>query len=122
MQMSRERFQEVHKLVWDIVLANSDEIKRGKMSIISLKLVGIKVAHSIGLLDKDEMELIIEQQACLLCASCTSCADCILGGCGGDNSLYVRANRGDASAIKEIRDVVDKQPFTDLSIIDLHER
>ena len=81
MQMSRERFQEVHKLVWDIVLANSDEIKRGKMSIISLKLLGIRVAYSIGLLDKDEMELIIEQQACLLCASCTLCADCILGDC-----------------------------------------
>lgn len=121
MQMSRERFQEVHKLVWDIVLANSDEIKRGEMSISSLKLLGIRVAHSIGLLDKDEMELILGQHTCLLCASCTSCADCILGGCRGGNSLYGRAERGDASAMKEIRDVVDKQHFTDLSIIDLHE-
>lgn len=121
MQMSKERFQEVHKLVWDIVLANSYEIKRGEMSISSLKLLGIRVAHSIGLLDKDEMELILEQHACLLCASCTSCEDCILGTCLGENSLYVRACRGDASAMKEIRDAVDKQPFTDLSIIDLHE-
>ena len=121
MQMDIERFRDTHKLIWDIVLANVDEIKKGKMNIDSIKLLGVRVAYSVGLLDRDEMELIIEHHSCMLCASHTSCMNCILGSCHTVDSLYARAIRGDAAAMKEIRDVVDKQPFTDLFTIDLHE-
>lgn len=120
MQMSIERFQEVHKLIWNTVISHASEVARRKATVWFLKGVGIDKAYQKGLLDLDEVELIESNNRCLLCATCSSCMDCILGTCKGIDSLYSKAANGDEGAMEEIRDVVDKQLFTDLSIVDLH--
>lgn len=122
MQMSRERFQQVHKLIWNTVISHSQEVRDGKASVYSFKVMGLNKAYDKGLLDLDELNLINHNNACLLCAACTSCMDCILGNrCSNSNSLYSKATTGDVESMLEIRDVVDKWPFTEFSIITLHE-
>lgn len=121
MQMSRERFQEVHKLIWNTVIAHSQEVREKIAGVIFLKEVGLITAYDKGLLDADELVMIKQNNCCLLCAACTSCMDCILGSCL-DKSLYTRAASGDRKAMEKIRDVVDKWPFTEFSTITLHER
>lgn len=120
MQMSIERFKAVHKLIWNTVIAYASEVAGEKVSVSFLKEVGLDKAYQKGLLDKDEVGLIENSNSCILCASCTSCMDCILGNCRDDDSLYNRACHGDTAAMEEIRDVVDKRPYTVFSIVDLY--
>ena len=121
MQMSVERFKEVHKIIWDEVIAHADEIKTHKVTVDFLKRVGIDKAYRKGLLDLDELIVIESHYNCLLCASCTSCMDCILENCRTSGSLYVKALLGDVHAMEEIRDIVDKYPFTEFSIVTLYD-
>lgn len=121
MQMSRERFQEVHKLIWNTVISHAQEVRDGKASVYFLKCMGLNKAYDKGLLDLDELNLIKQNNACLLCAACTTCMDCILGNCRNSNSLYSKATTGNVKSMLEIRDVVDTWPFTVFSIINLHE-
>ena len=120
MQMSVERFREIHKLIWNAALLHADDIKGGKRSVSEIKNAAVHKARDKGLLDEDEMNLILEHYSSMLCASCTSCMDCILGTCYALDSLYSRATKGDPAAIEKIRDVVDKWPYTVLSIVDLY--
>ena len=123
MQMSRERFQEVHKLIWNIVIAHAKDVKEGKTSVRFLKQVGISTAYAKGLLDLDELELLDLHHInhCLLCATFGYCEYCPLGDCYTAKSLYYRAARGDEKAMREIRDIVDKEPFTGMSIMNLYD-
>lgn len=123
MQMSRERFQEVHKLIWNIVIAHAEDVKEGKTSVRFLKQVGINNAYEKGLLDLDELELLELDHInhCLLCATFGNCEYCPLGGCYSTKSLYYWAARGDEKAMREIRDIVDKEPFTGMSIMNLYD-
>lgn len=122
MQMSIERFREVHKIMWNEVLAHAEEIKTGKASVHFIKQVGIDKAYQKGLLDLDEVLVIENNCNCLLCASCTSCIDCILGNCRASDSLYGKVIYGDAEAMKEIRDIVDEWPYTVFSTITLYNQ
>lgn len=121
MQMSRERFQEVHKLIWNTVIAHIEDVRKRNCSVYFLKQVGIGRAYERGLLDSDERELIESNNFCLLCVSCESCRSCVLQSCNSTNSLYYHASRGDKDAMIKIRDIVDKKPFTELSIITLYD-
>lgn len=118
MQMSIEQFKRVHKMMWDAVISYGSEIKN-KMELHLLKRAALLDAYSQGFINDDELSLIEQNDNCLLCASCT-CDGCVLGSCKTKESLYRRALQGDVHAMKEIRDVVDKQPYTDLSFVDLH--
>lgn len=122
MQMSIERFRAVHKLIWYTVISHTKEVEKGKVSVYFLKAVGLSKAYEKGMLDFDELNIIRQNNNCLLCAVCTSCMDCILGNCRHVNSLYQKAARGNKTAMIEIRDAVDKWPFTEFSIITLYER
>lgn len=122
MQMSVERFREVHKTMWNVVIAHSKEIEMGERSLFVMKKRGLRVAYQYSLLDLDELSVIEKNNCCLLCASCTSCMDCILGNCRHDKSLYLRAANGDRKAMEEIRDVVDKWPFIEFSIVTLYDK
>lgn len=125
MQMSRERFQEVHKLIWNTVIARFEEVKKGECSVQFLKSVGMDRAYKKGLLDLDEAILLSHNSYCLLCASDILCRGYVLGGClscGSCDSLYYRANFGDKDAMIKIRDIVDKEPFTELTIVTLYDR
>lgn len=121
MQMSRERFQEVHKLIWNTVIAHAKDVKEGKTSVRFLKKVGINTAYAKGLLDLDELELLELDHInhCLLCAAFGYCEYCPLRDCHSVESLYHLAVRGYEKAMREIRDIVDKEPFTELSIINI---
>lgn len=122
MQMSIERFREIHKLIWNFVIAHAKDVEEGRCSVNFLKEVGLSNAYcKRGLLDFDEVRIISDHHSCLLCASSSSCHDCVLGSCIADNSLYKRARGGNVSAMAEIRDVVDKRPYTDLSVITLRD-
>ena len=122
MQMSIERFREVHKIMWNEVIAHAEEIKTDKVTVHFLKHEGIDKAYCKGLLDLDEVIVIENNCNCLLCASCTSCMDCILGSCLPPNSLFHKVLDGNVSAMKEIRDIVDKWPFTELLIVTLYDK
>lgn len=119
MQMSVERFREVHKLIWGMVISHADEVKKGVTSVVFLKNMGVNHAYKAGLLDSDEVDVIDVNSNCMLCSSCYTCQDCILNDCRSYNSLYKRATRGDIVAMKEILNVVDKWPYTILSTITL---
>lgn len=120
MQMSIERFREVHKYIWNYVIEHATEIEAGVHSLGFFKREGLNCAyHDKGYLDFDETICIQDNFDCLLCASRMCCRDCILESCFVENSLYRRACRGDVQAMKEIRDVVDKWPYTEFSIITL---
>ena len=119
MQMSIERYREVHKLIWNTVIAFSNEVKDGKISVAFFKSIGVEIAYEKGLLDLDEKEIILYRNNCLLCAAYPNCTGCPIGDCGIRDSLYSRAVNGDVIAMIEIRDIVDKPPFTGLSIITL---
>ena len=121
MQMSIERFKDIHKLIWNTVIGHASEVRDRKKSVYFLKQVGIETAFNKGMLDFDESIVIMRNNRCLLCASSTRCELCPLGDCNAPSSVYKKACLGDMDAMIEIRDVVDKQPFTDLSIIDLYE-
>lgn len=121
MQMSIERFKAVHKVIWNTVISHYQEVRDGEASVHFFKDVGLNTAYAKGMLDLDELALIEQNNRCLLCALCTSCMDCILGECISANSLYKKATDGDKTAMIEIRDAVDKYPFTEFSIITLHE-
>ena len=121
MQMSRERFQEVHKLIWNMVIARAIDVKKGKLSVRILKRIGINMAVVGGLLDVDEAVMLEHHNWCLLCAAYGDCKYCPLGECRTIKSLYHRAVIGDKEAMFEIRDIVDKEPFTEFSTITLHE-
>lgn len=121
MQMSRERFQEVHKLIWNTAIAYATEIKRRKSSLRFLKSTGVERAYVKGLIDYDELVLIKRNNSCLLCAMSEGCETCPLGDCNCVDSLYTKASHGDKYAMLEIRDMVDKQPFTELSVVTLYD-
>lgn len=123
MQMSRERFQEVHKLIWNIVIAHAKDVKEGKTSVRFLKQAGINTAYEKGLLDLDEVELLELDHInhCLLCAAFGCCEYCPLRDCYSIGSLYYLAARGDEKAMREIRDIVDKEPFTESSIMNIYD-
>lgn len=121
MQMSRERFQEVHKLIWNTVIAHIEGVRKYECSVYFLKQVGIGRAYEKGLLDIDEAVLLSNNRNCLLCASFQSCTECVLDCCYNDDSTYQRARSGDKHAALKIRDIVDKKLFTELSIITLYE-
>lgn len=121
MQMSIERFKEVHKLIWDTVISHAEDVKKGRASIHFIKWVGVKTAYERDLLDFDEVDMLEYNNRCLLCASSGECVNCPLRDCNSIESLYYRAAGGDKKAMCEIRDIVDKEPFTDLSIINLYE-
>ena len=121
MQMSIERFREVHKIIWNEVIAHAEEIKTGGASVHFIKQVGIDKAYKKGLLDLDEVLVIENNCNCLLCAACNSCGGCILGNCYASDSLYRKAAYGDVKAMKEIRDIVDKYPFTGCSTVPLYD-
>ena len=123
MQMSRERFQEVHKLIWNTVIAHASDVKDGKISVRFLKHVGIERAYKKGMLELDELALLELEcnNECLLCATFGYCEYCPLGSCYSTKSLYYRAARGDEKAMCEIRDIVDKEPFTIMSIMSLYD-
>ena len=59
---------------------------------------------------------------CLLCAAFEDCEICPLGDCNMLSSVYKKACHGDVNAMIEIRDVVDKEPFAELSIVTLYAR
>lgn len=120
MQMSRERLQEIHKLIWNTVIEWSKEITGEYATVNYVKGVGLRKAFREGLLDADEFKIIKQRNYCLLCASFLDCRDCVLQGCNSVNSLYQRARRGDTGAMIEIRDIVDKKPFTELSIVTIY--
>lgn len=120
MQMSRERFQAVHNLIWSAVIAHATDIENKRASVWFLKMVGAEAAYDKGLLDYVELELIKHNNSCLLCAMSKNCETCLLGDCEYEDSLYKRACHGDKNAMIEIRDVVDKPPFTELSVITLY--
>lgn len=122
MQMSIERFRKTHKFIWNYVIAHAEDMRGGRCSLNFLKEASLNQAYCVeGLLDLDETLVIGNNFNCLLCASCMSCRDCILGSCNTESSLYKRALRGDVLAMKEIRDVVDKWPYTEFSIITLYD-
>ena len=121
MQMSIERFKEVHKLIWNTVISHVEYVKKNTVSVGFLKRVGVNAAHDRDLLDLDEVDMLEYSNCCLLCASCGYCVNCPLKSCNTKESLYYRACKGDKEAMIEIRDIVDKEPFTDLSIINLYE-
>lgn len=121
MQMSIERFREVHKIMWNEVIAHAEEIKTDRVTVHFLKQAGIDKAYRKGLLDLDEVIVIENNCNCLLCAACTSCMDCILENCWTSNSLFHKVLDGNVSAMKEIRDIVDKWPFTEFSIVTLYD-
>lgn len=119
MKMRIEKYREVHKLIWNTVILHAEEIKTGETSITEVKRQGLHEAYNKGIIDINELIVISEAHYCMFCAFATSCSDCILGSCSDHLSLYDRASRGDKVAMEEIRDVVDKWPFTKLSIVDL---
>ena len=121
MQMSRERFQAVHKLIWNTVISHASEVRDKKASVHFLKKVGIETAFEKGMLDFDESLLIMHRNQCLICASSDYCENCPLGDCDLHSSVYKKACRGDMDAMIEIRDVVDKDPYTKLSVVTLHD-
>lgn len=121
MQMSIERFREVHKLIWNTVIENAIEVIKGNTEVWILKGNGVDRAYNKGLLDSDEADFIRQNNNCLLCASCLICWECVLRNCGSDDSLYNRACYGDVDSMLEIRDIVDKKPFTESSIITLYK-
>lgn len=119
MLMSMERFRIVHKMMWDTVISRADEIKKQGASVHLLKRGALINAYNQGLISEYELYIIEHNDNCLLCAMFT-CDFCVLDCCHMSRSLYRRALEGDVAAMKEIRDVVDKPPFTDLSFVDLH--
>lgn len=119
MQMSIERFQEVHKLIWNTVIENFSE--RGEKFMYFLKIKGIEVAYKKGILAFDEAFCCLHNNNCLLCAACTRCEQCPIKSCNYEGSLYSRACEGDVEAMIEIRDIVDKPPFSELSIVTLYD-
>ena len=121
MQMSRERFQAVHTLIWSTVIAHASDIENKRASVWFLKRVGADAAYEKGLLDYDELELIKRNNSCLLCAMSENCETCLLGDCMCGDSLYKRACHGDKNAMLEIKDMVKKQPFTDFSTVTLYD-
>lgn len=119
MQMNIERFKAVHKLIWNTVIDNASE---GECSVHFCKLRGIELAYEKGILNFSESILLIHNNSCLLCASSKSCIECPLKSCKPGGSLYGRVcNERDVKAMVEIRDIVDKPPFTELSVITLNE-
>lgn len=120
MQMSRERFQAVHKLIWDTVIVHTLEVRDRKKSVYFLKGVGLDKAYEKGLLDLDETLMIDYHNRCLLCALYGFCDLCPLEYCNNKDSLFKKACKGDVEAMMEIRDVVDKPPFTELSVINFY--
>lgn len=120
MQMSRERFQEVHKLIWNTVISHAEYVKKGTVTVRFLKRLGVNTAYERGLLDLDEVDMLEYNNCCLLCLSCGYCETCPLKSCDTYESLYYRSCKGDKEAMIEIRDIVDKEPFTDLSVITLY--
>lgn len=121
MQMSIERFKDVHKLIWNTVIGHASEVRDRKESVHFLKQVGIETAYNKGMLDFDESIVIMRNNMCLLCASSTRCELCPLGDCNALSSVYKKACHGDVNAMIEIRDIVDKEPYTELSIVTLDE-
>ena len=121
MQMSIERFKDIHKLIWNTVIGHASEVRDRKKSVHFLKQVGIETAFNKGMLDFDESIVIMRNNRCLLCASSTRCELCPLGDCNAPSSVYKKACHGDVNAMIEIRDIVDKEPYTELSIVTLDE-
>lgn len=121
MQMSIERFRDVHKLIWNTVIGHASEVNSRKTSLYFLKQVGIETAYNKGMIDFDESIVILRNNRCLLCAAYEYCELCPLGDCNEQASVYKRASHGDVNAMIEIRDIVDKEPFTELSIVTIDE-
>lgn len=122
MQMSIERFREIHKMMWDYVIAHAEDMEENRHSLYYLKGRGLdKAYYDKGLLDYDELIVIENNCNCLLCASVTTCQDCILGTCRTYDSLYREAMSGDVRAMEAIRDVVDRWPYTEMTIVTLHD-
>lgn len=119
MQMSRERFQEVHKLIWNTVISRASEIANGETTAWFVRGLGVREAYQKGILDADEARMISLNNNCLISALYGYCGLCCLGNCNTVSSLYRRVCRGDVNAMLEIRDIVDKKPFTDLLIVTL---
>lgn len=120
MQMSIERFRDVHKLIWNTVIGHASEVSSRETSVYFLKQVGIETAYNKGMIDLDESIVIMRHNRCLLCAEFEYCELCPLGDCNMLSSAYRNACHGDVNAMIEIRDIVDKKPFTELSIITLY--
>ena len=121
MQMSIERFRETHKLIWNTVISHASEIANGKTTAWFMRGLGVREAYQKGILDADEARMVSLNNNCLLSALNGYCGMCCLGNCNTVSSLHRRVCCGDVNAMLEIRDIVDKKPFTDLSIIDLYE-
>lgn len=121
MQMSIERFRDVHKLIWNTVIGHASEVNSREASVYFLKQVGIETAYNKGMIDFDESIVIMRNNRCLICAAFEHCELCPLGDCNMLTSVYKAACHGDVNAMIEIRDVVDKKPFTELSIVTLYE-
>ena len=122
MQMSIERFKDVHKLIWNTVIGHASEVNSREASVYFLKQVGIETAYNKGMIEFDESIVIMRNNRCLLCASFEYCELCPLGNCNMQSSVYKKACHGDVNAMIEIRDIVDKEPFAELSIVTLYER
>lgn len=120
MQMSIERFKDIHKLIWDTVIAYSQDAIEVNLDIQFLKGVGINRARAKGMLDEDEEIVIRLNNNCMLCSTFEYCKLCPLKTCSGMDSLYFKAVQGNIKAMQEIRDIVDKKPFTELSIVELY--
>ena len=51
MQMSIERFRDVHKLIWNTVIEHASEVNSQETSVYFLKQVGIETAYNKGMID-----------------------------------------------------------------------
>lgn len=119
MQMSIERFKELHKYIWNYVIERYDRTAYPCNQIWYLKNIAVFRALESKMLDDDEAAVIYSNNSCMLCATATSCDGCALETCTTENSPFFRAYRGDKNAMIEIRDVVDNGFYDGISIIEI---